>query len=186
MTREPDSAPALLLCPGGPEDVPGVCAIGQSSIQGHVAPGVLRARMDRQPGVLTYVRGVASGPILGYSITYWLTGGALDRIQSGEIQSGADLLLDDLALPSAPVAACYLGMIWRARERDQSPRPSPATALLLRDLQTQCLRRAVTVLVARPASPAGRRLLESMGMRPIGRESHGLWVGEMPGAPGNG
>jgi hypothetical protein len=174
-----------LLSAGEPRDVPEVCALGQSAIEGHVLASTLHRRMARQPDVLTCVRAAPDGPILGYSIAYWLTGAAFDRILSGAIQSGADLTTEDLARPSEPVAACYLGMIWRAPLAYGSRGPSPTTTLLLSHLHDQCRRRAVTVMVARPASPAGRRLLESLCLRPIGPE-HELWIGRAPRAAGNG
>lgn len=163
-----------------------MCRIGQSVIEGHVSPAMLRSRMVRQPDVLTCVRASPDGQIIGYSITYWLTGSALDRIVSRTIQSGADLLLEDLAQPSGPAAACYLGMIWRAPQAGGSRGPSGTTTLLLSHLQDHCHRRAVTVIVAKPASPAGRRLLELLSLHPIGPEPQGLWIGAVPVASGNG
>lgn len=185
MTAHPDPA-RVLLCAGEPGDIAAVCRIGQSVIEGHVSPAILSARMVHQPDVLTCVRALPGGPIIGYSITYWLTAGALDRILSRAIRSGAELQLEDLALSSSPAAACYLGMIWRAPQAGGSRGPAGTTTLLLSHLQDQCHRRAVTVIVAKPASPVGRRLLESLSLRPIGPDPHGIWIGGVPGASGNG
>ena len=172
----------LVSSPGTMDDVDAVCLIGQRAIDGHAPPSRLKARMSLQDDVLHVVRTTAGGRIVGYLITYWLTAGAIESIQAGDITCGADIAPHHLARSPLSATGVYVAMIWRSTEGPEVAKRGEVVRRILADLDAAVARHvAVESIAARAATHDGQRFLRRLGLSPLaGQPAGGLWGSPWP------
>jgi hypothetical protein len=155
---------------------PGIASLGEGI--GHPTAAALSERLGVCPECVIAVyrhaahRHAAGGDIvLGYAIAYPLAADAVDKLSRGQLVSGRELTLEHLVTSWPLAVGAYVAVVFSAG----GPRAAAAVVTTVPAFIEDATGKSVPIF-ARPATPAGRRIMARLGMLRIEVGDTQVWA----------
>lgn len=158
-----------------PADVERVVAQGIAILGaglGHPTLETLTARLQKCPECVLAIERDAGRchMLIGYAIVYPLTRLAVVELLAGTLRSGRDLTTDHMAANWPAGFGAYISVVW------STGGPRAAATVVAATYQFIVARLGEAHVFARPATPAGRRLMIRLGMQAVALPLTEVWT----------
>lgn len=175
LTRRQDRLSCYKIRSAVATDLARVAALGSAEIgPAHPSADVLRSRHERCPDIVTVIEDArrASKPTVGFVTLYPLTADTVKKMEDGRLATAKNLTARDFADGFDDCVGVYVSMLCGLRGAPRARVVEVAFEVLRAYVSRNP---GLVVLLARPATHAGRLLMRQTGFLPIGA-GDGIWA----------